>query len=53
MYINVQFHLLCMLNIRTILQNTTYERHLQQTMKSGLHMCMKCTGNKVFRMNFK
>jgi len=30
-----------MLKIRTFLQNTAYERHLYQTMKSGLHVCVQ------------
>ena len=41
MYMNVQLlHLLSMSNTRTFLQNTAYERHLYQTMKSGLCVCV-------------
>jgi len=48
MYMNVQIHLLCVLNIGTLLQNTAYERHLYQTMKKGIHarVCVKLQETK-------
>jgi hypothetical protein len=39
-FVNVQFLSLYMSNIRILLQNTAHERHLYQTMKSWLHVCV-------------